>query len=338
MNKKNTNRSNSRPSRPEEQTENHLTFPDQLAQQWNNRRYYPVSVYFKQVFGRRVFKAGVDSGLSCPNRDGSISSGGCTYCDNEAFRTGGEFRRLSITRQLHHETAALQRRYRADTFLAYFQTYSNTYGPVEQLEQLYREALSYPGIAGLSISTRPDCLDPYKADLLAQLHREKFVQVELGLQSIDNDILRSINRGHTVEQFITAVHLLAERGVPVCAHVILGLPGETVESMLAGADLLNRLEISGCKLHQLQIFKGTMMAEQYQAGLITVPELEHYLNLTGAYLARLSPQINIQRLFGISNGDRVVAPQWDLPKQSMLQIFNKWLADNNCWQSKDWQG
>lgn len=309
-------------------------FPAELAHRWGGRRYYPVSLYFQEQFHGRVYKAGVESGLSCPNRDGTVSTGGCIYCDNEAFRTGGEFRTLPITDQLEHETAALRRRYRAERFLAYFQTYTNTYGTPAQLEKLYREALEFPGIVGLSVSTRPDCIDPQIADLLAQLHRERFVQVELGLQSANDTVLRTINRGHSVADFVRTARLLRERDIPVCAHIILGLPGESRTSMMESAALLNELQITGCKLHQLQIFRNTPLAEALARREISVPTLDEYLELTGEYLARLSPQITIQRLFGISNGDLVLEPRWDLPKTSMLRLFDNWLAEQDYWQSK----
>lgn len=284
-----------------------------------------MSEWFRQQFGCRVQKLSVDAGFSCPNRDGTLGTTGCTFCAGEAFspsycRTAG-----SITRQIDEGIRFHQWRYRkAAKYLAYFQAYSNTYAPLELLKERYSEALSHPQISGIVIGTRPDCIDDAKLDYLASLAKKCYVAVEYGIESCYDETLRRIHRGHDFACSERAIRATAERGLHVGGHLILGLPGESRQQMLAEADILSALPIDSLKLHQLQILRGTELERQWQQDPASLPppfSLDEYIDLVCDFLRRLRPTIAIERLAGEVPPRYQATPDrsWRRPDGSLLR-------------------
>lgn len=289
------------------------------------KRYNAFSEELKRVFGCRVHRISVDAGFTCPNRDGKAGSGGCIYCGGEGSGAFGIVRGVSIAAQLEEGKEVMVRKYKAGKFIAYFQPYSNTYGPVERLRDIYDKALAVNDIVGLIVGTRPDCLPPPTLDLLAGYAQRTWFWLELGLQSPHDRTLRQINRGHDFATFAAAVKRCRERGIRVCAHVILGLPGESREEMLATAGILNGLKIDGVKLHLLHVLRGTRLAEMYGRGEIRVMERDDYVGVVCDFLERLDARISIQRLTG-DGGRDLVAPIWSLAKFEVLNAIDMELA------------
>lgn len=285
------------------------------------KRYNAFSDELKRDFGCRVHRISVDAGFTCPNRDGTLGSGGCIYCGGAGSGSFGIARALPIAAQLEDGKEVMIRKYKARKFIAYFQPYSNTYAPVERLAALYDEALAVKDIVGLIVGTRPDCLPPATLDLLAQYARKRWFWLELGLQTPHDRTLRTINRGHDFAAFANAVNACKERGIRVCVHLILGLPGESREEMLATAGILNELKVDGVKLHLLHVMRGTRLAEMYERGKILVMGRDDYVGLVCDFLERLEPRISIQRLTG-DGGRDLVAPLWSLAKFEVLNAID----------------
>jgi radical SAM protein (TIGR01212 family) len=297
-------------------------------------RYFDLNSYLRQRFGERVHKLTVDTGLTCPNRDGRVGTGGCIYCNAKGSGTGAHARGLSITDQLQAGKAAVARRFKAKKFIAYFQSYSNTYAPLERLRSMYDEALAVEGIVGLAVGTRPDCVDGAILDLLEEYARRTLVWVEYGLQSAHDATLARINRGHDVAAFRRAVLETAGRGILICAHIILGLPGESAEQMKATADFIARLPIDGVKLHLLYVVRGTPMETLYRSGAYRCLTQEEYVALVCDLLERLPARMVIQRLTGDPHRDELVAPQWALAKAQTLQLIQQQLARRETHQGR----
>ena len=265
------------------------------------QRYRRYSDYFRELFGRRVQKLSVDAGFTCPNRDGTIATGGCTFCNNGAFTPSYCRPEKSIRQQIDEGIEFHRRRYReAAQYLVYFQAYSNTYAPVETLRRRYREALAHPEVIGIVVGTRPDCVDDERLDLLAELARESYVAVEYGIESVYDSTLLNINRGHDFATAERAVRMTAERGLHTGAHFILGFPDETDGMILDSARIINRLPLTTVKFHQLQIMRNTAMAAEYDAR----PErfrtwsIDEYIDLFAELLRRLRPDLVVERFAG----------------------------------------
>jgi uncharacterized protein len=298
------------------------------------QRYYDLNSYFRRHFGVRVHKLSVDAGLTCPNRDGTKGTGGCIYCSARGSGTGAHARGLSIRAQLEANKAAVARRFKAGKFVAYFQSFSNTYAPVQRLRALYDEALSVPDVVGLAVGTRPDCVNEEVLALLAHYARNHLVWIEYGLQSAHDTTLALINRGHDVSAFEQAVRATAGRGIRVCAHIILGLPGETRTHMLDTVDYIARLPIDGVKLHLLYVIEGTTMAQLYRSGRYRCLEQTAYADLVCDVLERLPPHVIVQRLTGDPHRHELLAPQWALRKNQTLNGIKQRLVQRDSWQGK----
>lgn len=267
----------------------------------DERRFNSYAAYFRRVFGHRMQKVTVNAGFTCPNRDGTVGRGGCAFCDNAAFTPSYCTPEKSITRQIEEGIEFHRRRYRtARRYLAYFQSFSNTYAPLERLRECYDEALAHPGVAGISVGTRPDCVDENKLDYFAELARRKYVAIEYGVESTYDATLRRINRGHDFAAAERAIRLTAERGIHVGAHFILGLPDESDEMMIAQAERINSLPLDTVKFHQLQLFRGTALAAQYDAcpQRFRFRTVDEYLDLFVEILRRLRPDLVIERFAG----------------------------------------
>ena len=298
------------------------------------RRYNDFSSYLRGVFGCRVQKITIDAGLTCPNRDGTLSTGGCIYCNVRGSGTGAHSAGISITDQILKAKTALVRRYKAKKFIAYFQSFSNTYAPLPILRRIYDEALAIEGVVGLSIGTRPDCADPPVLDLLETYADKHMVWVEYGLQSAHNATLEFINRGHDFECFQNAVEATRNRGIKICAHVILGLPHETRKQMLETADRLAELRIDGIKLHLLYVIKGTRLDELYMQGKYRCLEQHEYVDLVCDFLEKTPDRVVIQRLTGDPHPEELVAPQWSLKKAETLAMINDTMQKRNTFQGQ----
>jgi radical SAM protein (TIGR01212 family) len=297
-------------------------------------RYRDFNTHLRALFGCRVQKISVDAGLTCPNRDGRVGTGGCIYCNARGSGTGAHGRGLSVTEQLQQGKAALVRRYKARKFLAYFQSFCNTYAPLETLRRLYAEALDVPDIVGLAIGTRPDCVDTGVLELLEELARGHLIWIEYGLQSAHDTTLARLNRGHTFGRFAKAVAATRQRGIRICTHVILGLPGETHKQMLATADAVAALGIDGIKLHLLYVVRGTPLEALYRAGRYTCLEQAAYVDLVCDFIERLPPEMVIQRLTGDPHPEELVAPRWSLKKSETRALIQAALAQRDAWQGK----
>jgi len=296
--------------------------------------YYDLNSYLRNMFGCRVQKISLDAGLTCPNRDGRISTGGCIYCNSRGSGTGASSQGLSITEQIMRGKEFLKKRYKAQKFIAYFQSFSNTYGPYEKLKGLYQEALAIDDIVGLSIGTRPDCVDESVLTLLESYAKDYLVWIEYGLQSIHDRTLAAINRSHDVKCFKGAVDKTRGRGIKICAHVILGLPLEDRHDMLATAKAVAAIGIDGIKIHLLYVVKGTRMEGLYSEGKYRCLEQEEYVNLVCDFLELLPPDMVIQRLTGDPHPHELVAPEWSLRKNETLSRIKEILTERESWQGK----
>jgi radical SAM protein (TIGR01212 family) len=290
---------------------------------------FTLGKFMRSQFGQRVQKLSIDGGFTCPNRDGTKSKGGCTYCNNRSFSLGVGNDRLSIREQIETQInrVRLRGRRKAELFLAYFQSFSNTYAPVERLRQLYDEALSVPEVVGLDIATRPDCVPDPVLDLLQDYAQRTHLWLELGLESSHDRTLAKINRGHTWAEFESAMRRSSGRGMNLCVHMILGLPGETPEMMRQSATRLGQLmaEVEapaiGIKLHHLHIVKGTALAKDYAGGNIATLTPEEYVPLVCDFLERLPEKTVIQRFMGDTLGDTLIAPHWQVAKSQILNAI-----------------
>lgn len=298
------------------------------------KRYNDLNTHLRDIFGCRVQKITVDAGLTCPNRDGTLSSGGCIYCNTRGSGTGAHAKGLSVTQQLINGKKSLSKRYKAKKFLAYFQSFSNTYAPLPTLQRLYDEALNIDDVVGLSIGTRPDCVNAPVLDLLQTYAERHLVWIEYGLQSASDATLDFINRGHDVQCFIDAVEKTKNRGIKICAHVILGLPHETRQDILHTSTTIAKLGIDGVKLHLLYVVKGTRLEALYRQGEFKCLEQQAYVDLVCDFLERVPFEMVVQRLTGDPHRKELAAPAWSLKKTETLELVRKTLEKRDSWQGK----
>ena len=297
-----------------------------------NKRYNRFSDHLKNLYGVKVYKVTLDAGFTCPNRDGTISSEGCVFCDN-----GGSFSQLypsniSVKEQLDLGITLAIDKYKAEKFLAYFQAYSNTYKPVNELKIIYDEALSHEDVIGMSIGTRPDCVDEEKLDLISDYTKKHYIWLEYGLQSIHDRSLKFINRGHDFAAFVNALKNTKKRNINVCAHVILGLPNETKQDMLETAKVLGDLGVNGVKIHLLCVLNNTRLAKLYFQGKIPLMEEDEYVETVCDFLELLPPSVTIHRLAGNGLKPNMLAPGWLSKKFIVLNKIDKLLEERNSFQ------
>ena len=266
----------------------------------DHRRFYSYHRFLQQQFGERVQKLTLDAGFTCPNRDGTVGTGGCTYCLNDAFNPSYCSATKPVAQQIEEGIAFHRNHYHGKTYLAYFQAYSNTYAPLEKLREIYRPALEHPQVTGIVIGTRPDCVDDEKLDFFAELQRRMFVSIEYGVESCHDETLRRINRGHSFECAADAIHRTAERGIHCAAHLIYGLPGETPEMWLEDLREINALPLNSVKFHQLQIIKGTAMQQDFELNPSDFHSFkkEEYIRFIVQVTERLNPAFAIERFAG----------------------------------------
>lgn len=296
--------------------------------------YNDYSAYLKSKHGCRVYRIGLDAGFSCPNRDGTKGSGGCTYCSANGSRSSYTNSGDPIGKQLSSRMEYLKSKYGAGKFIAYFQAFSNTYAPAKKLKDVYDTVLPFREIAGLSIGTRPDCVDAEKIDLIASYRDRYDTWIEYGLQSIHDKTLKAVNRGHAFKDFLSAFDLTKKAGISVCVHVIIGLPGETRDDMMKTAQKLSEIGADGVKIHLLHILKWSALANLYNEGNLRLLEQDEYAALVCDFLEHLSPGIVIQRLTGEGDRNSHVAPQWALDKAGTIDKIRRLLETRKSWQGK----
>lgn len=301
---------------------------------WSDKRYHTWNWELRRLFGEKVAKISLDAGFSCPNRNPD-GSGGCIFCsprgsgDCAGSRAGDIAQQVS---EIKHRT--WQKWPNVSKFITYFQAYTNTLAPVQELEEMYREALAQAGVVGLSISTRPDCLPDPVLDLLAKLNRQTWLWVELGLQSAYDSTLKLINRGHDYACFEKAVQQLRARDINVCAHIILGLPGEDLGMMVQTAKTVAALPIQGVKIHALHVVKDTHLALMWEQGQVPLPDMKTYAQWVAAVLEVLPPEMVVQRVTGDAPREILLAPSWIRRKWEVLQAIDAALAEQDTWQGK----
>ncbi|MEW6079291.1 MAG: TIGR01212 family radical SAM protein [Thermodesulfobacteriota bacterium] len=306
----------------------------QVKQMTENKRYYDLNTYFRSVFGCRIHKITIDAGFSCPNRDGTLSSSGCIFCNNRGSGTGAHAAGLSIAEQIRNGRKVLSRRFGAQKFIAYFQAYTNTYAPLEKLKAMYDEALAEEDIVGLSVGTRPDCIDPDVLALLESYTDRFLVWLEVGVQSACDRTLAVINRGHDFACAQKAIAMSRNRGIRICGHMILGLPGETAADMIHTAEAIAALGIDGIKIHLLYVVRDTPLAAMLAGGDYRCLEQQEYVDRVCDVLERLPAGMVVQRLTGDPHPAELVAPLWAMRKQETLTAIHDTLAARDTWQGK----
>ncbi|MGB6063961.1 MAG: TIGR01212 family radical SAM protein [Desulfomonilaceae bacterium] len=295
----------------------------------SNLRYRSFSSWLKEMFGEPVRKITLDAGLGCPNRDGTVGSGGCIYCNPRGSGTGAQRRGVSLREQVDNGVAFLGKRYKCRKFIAYFQSFTNTYGDPERLGCLYREALQTPEVVGLAVGTRPDCVSDQVLDLLSDLGRGRLVWIEYGLQSVHRRTLDLINRGHGPGAFFDAVKRTASREIPVVVHLILGLPGESVTDMVESAVAVADAGVAGVKLHPLYVVRGTALEQLYLDGRYSPPTEKEALEATLSVLEALPPEIVIHRMTSDPHAEELVAPLWMLDRHSVRRRLHEAMESRN---------
>ena len=306
---------------------------------WNHqRRFNAYAQYFKNIFGERVQKTTIDAGFSCPNRDGKVARGGCTYCNNNAFNPSYNDPKKSVIQQIEEGIEFHTNRYRkAGKYLAYFQAYSNTYASLEELKRIYSPALEKENVIGLVVGTRSDCMDEEKLKYFADISKTHYVILEYGIESTYDKTLERINRGHDYQNLVDMIHLTKEYGIKTGGHMIFGLPGESREEMMAQVHRLNKLPLDNIKFHQLQIITGTQMAKEF----IAHPEhfnlfgMEEYIDFMIGFIEQLNPQFVIERFAGEVPPRFLVSQAWgNLRNDQILQKIERELEARNTWQGK----
>jgi hypothetical protein len=302
----------------------------------NNKKYYDLKNYWKNLFGCNVHKLSIDAGFTCPNRDGHVAVGGCIYCDGR----GSKLRQKGELPSVASQIASGKKYYsaHASKFMAYFQTFTNTYATVGKLRALYDEALDQEDVIGLSIGTRPDCLGPDVIELLSGYAKKYHIWMELGLQSVHDKTLQLINRGHNFQQFLDAVNALVGQRLNICVHIIIGLPGESDEDILTTAKTLAALPIQGIKIHSLLALEGTALGEMYKKGDVKMITKEKYVSLVCDILEILPPDVVIQRLTADGYRDIFLAPEWAMNKLDVLNAINKELERRDSYQGRWYKG
>lgn len=297
------------------------------------KRYNAFSDHLKERFGGKVYRVTLDAGFTCPNRDGLLSYGGCTFCDQRGSGPRAYDATTTIQDQLQKGMEAMRRRYKAQKFIAYFQAFTNTYAPPEVLDKLYSKIINHEDVVGLSVGTRPDCVPEPVLDVLEKYAERLYLWVEYGIQSVHHKTLKSINRAHGLSHFIDAVLRTQKRkGIQICTHVILGFPRETREEMMETARIIAALGLDGIKIHLLHVLKDTAMAKQYERGELQILDREAYVDLVCEFLEYLPPRMLIHRLTGEGPRDIHVAPDWALDKAKVLACIDQELERRNTYQ------
>ena len=300
----------------------------------DRRRYYAYRFFLQQKFGKRVQKVSIDAGFTCPNVDGTVTTGGCAFCDNRSFSPSRRVPKIAVVDQINNGIERLKRRYTCDHFTAYFQPATHTYAPVDRLRRLYDEALSHPSVVAMAIGTRPDCVPDDVLDLLEEFGQRTYLSVEYGMQTMHDRSLDWMNRGHHHDAFLDAMERSRGRGFEICAHAILGLPGESHEDMLATARELARLRVDSVKIHNLYAVEKTPLADQVRSGEVTLIERDAYINALVEFLELLPPATIVERISGDAPPDYFVGPSWCQDKSAVRLALDAELERRDTWQGR----
>ncbi|OGP77269.1 MAG: TIGR01212 family radical SAM protein [Deltaproteobacteria bacterium RBG_16_64_85] len=295
-------------------------------------RFHNYASFLRRRLGGPAARISVEAGFTCPNRDGTRGTGGCLYCNNESFTEGVLFPGLPVEEQVRRTIASHARLKAFRKLLVYFQPYTNSHAPPEELERTYRAAFCHPDVVGIVVGTRPDCLGSAVLDVLEGIARERYVSVEIGLQSISDDVLAGINRGHTVQEFMEAVPAARKRGIDVAVHLIYGLPGDTRVNFVAAAGILSDLGVQGVKLHHLHVVSGSNLESPFRRGEVRVPEYGEYVGACADFLERLCPEIAVIRLIGTAPREMLLAPLWGKGSREMSRDVAAELQRRETWQ------
>lgn len=315
-----------------------LTHQMEVSPIWADKRFHTWNYEMREQFGEKVFKVMLDAGFTCPNRDGKIATGGCTFC---SARGSGDFagsRREDLVTQFNTIRDRQHQKWPNAKYIGYFQAYTNTYAPVEELREYYEAILQQPGVVGLSIATRPDCLPDDVVEYLADLNKRTYLWIEMGLQTVHESTSELINRAHDTACYLDAVARLRKHGIRVCAHVIFGLPQESHAMMLETVRQVTEMDVQGIKIHLLHLMKKTPMVKQWEAGLLQFMEQDEYIKLVVDALEMLPPEMIVHRLTGDAPRDLLIGPMWSLKKWEVLNAIDKELRDRDTWQGKGWKG
>lgn len=306
-----------------------------MKKDWNGKRYNTLNGFLREKFdGQKTYKISLDGGFTCPNRDGKVARGGCTFCSSSGSGDFAGNRVLSITKQFHDVKDMMQKKWKDGKYIAYFQAYTNTYAPVEELRRKYDEALKDEKVVALAIATRPDCIGQEVLDLLDEYNKKLYTWVELGLQTSKDETAVRINRGYMRDTFTKSVEELAAKGIDVVAHVIFGLPGETKEDMLNTVRYVSSLPIKGIKLHLLHVMENTAMAKELESGEFKLLEMDEYIDIITEAIAMLPQDIVIHRLTGDAPRDLLIGPKWSLKKWEVLNAIDDALKERDLYQGK----
>ncbi len=298
--------------------------------------YNDFSSWIRSKFDFRVQKISIDAGMTCPNRDGKISRGGCIYCDNRTFNPSYCHKHDSITEQLNAGKTFFERKYPEMKYLAYFQAFTNTYAPLDKLKSYYEEALAVNDVVGLVIGTRPDCVSEELLNYLAELSKRTFVLVEYGIESANDDTLKRINRGHDFACCRKAVEETHKRGILVGGHIILGLPGEDAAESIRQAEIISSLPLDILKIHQMQIIRNTRLAEIYEKTPFHVYSVEEYIQLIARYIQHLRPSLVLERFVSQSPASMLIAPKWGLKNYEFTNLLHNYLKENDIKQGSEY--
>jgi len=318
-------------------TEPSIEHPPEQPLLWGEKRFHSWNYEMRRQFSTKVFKVMLDAGFTCPNRDGTLAKGGCTFC---SARGSGDFagnRRDDLVTQFNQVRDRQHRKWPEAKYIGYFQAFSNTYAPVHVLKEYYEVILQQPGVVGLSIATRPDCLPDDVVEYLAELNERTYLWLELGLQTVHDTTSALINRAHDTQCFLDAVSKLRKHGIRTCAHIIYGLPGETHEMMMETGRAVAQMDVQGIKIHLLHLMRKTPMVKQYEAGLLKFLEMDEYIKLVVDTLELLPPEMIVHRLTGDAPRELLIGPMWSLKKWEVLNAIDAELAARNSWQGKKWR-
>ncbi|WP_414627193.1 TIGR01212 family radical SAM protein [Clostridium sp.] len=308
-----------------------------IVKEWNGKRYHSLNYFLRNKFNEKVFKISLDGGFSCPNRDGTISSGGCLFCSESGSGDYAGSRTLSIGKQFCDVKEMMNKKWKEGKYIAYFQAFTNTYAPIEDLRRKYNEAIKQEGVVALAIATRPDCLGDDVLDLLEEINKEVYVWVELGLQTVSDETARKINRGYKLEVYEDAMRRLKERNIDFVTHCIFGLPGETKKDMLKTVEYVAHTGSKGIKFHLLHLMKNTPMVKLYERGELEFMSQDDYIDLICKSISIIPEDMIVHRLTGDSPRDLLIGPMWSLKKWEILNAIDKALVDNGIYQGKDFK-
>lgn len=311
----------------------------EIASQWRSAggRYFSLNYFLKNYYGERVQKVSIDAGLTCPNVDGTVAYGGCNFCDNRSFSPSRRLPRQDILEQIEQGIKLLKMRYKVDQFLAYFQPATNTYAEVDQLATIYDMALSHPKVCGMAIGTRPDCVPDEIMDLLESVASRTHLSVEYGMQTMHDQSLRWMNRGHEHDATVDAIERSRDAGFEICLHIMLGLPGETREHMLQTAEEVARLNVDAVKIHNLYVVKKTPLAMLVEQGDVTMIQRDEYVETVVDFIERLPPEMIVERVSGDAPPDYFVGPSWCLDKPGVLKAIEQEFQRRDSYQGLRYQ-